>query len=129
MWILILLAEFETPTVFVGQAMILSDIVDALNFAAETVHALMKFFLIIASLLLSLAVGGAGSVVGVLLLWLIWEAFDLCMVFGGPMEGSCGYAFTFSLLPITVLVCFVVVTIFAFCKVYPWLARRRATPR
>lgn len=104
-------------------------IVGVLNVAAEAVPSLMKFFLIIASLLLSFAAGGAGSAVGALLLWLIWEVFNLCTVFGGPMEGGCGYAFLFFLLPITVLICFGAVAVFAFCKVYPWLARRWATPR
>lgn len=103
----------------------LSDIFGALNVAAKAVQALTKFFLIIGGLLLSLAVGSAGSLVGALLLWLIWEAFNLCAVFGGPMEGSCGYAFMFFLLPITVLICFVVVTVFTFYKVYPWLVRKR----
>lgn len=112
-----------------GPVVILSDIVGVLNFAAEAVQSLMKFFLIMGSLLLSLTVGVAGSVVGALLLWLVWEAFNLCTVFGGPMEGSCGYAYTFFLLPITALICLVAVTIFSFRKVYPWLVRRRATPR
>lgn len=102
----------------------LFDIFGILHFTAETVQAVTKFFMITASLLLSLVVGSAGSLVSALLLWLIWEAFDLCAVFGGPMEGSCGYAFTFFLLPITGLISFVVVTIFAFFRVYPWMTRR-----
>lgn len=90
----------------------------------------MRTFLIIAgSLLLSLAVAAIGAAVGVLALFLVWELFDICAAFGGPMEGSCGYAFMFFFMPITVLACLLFVTILAFRKIHPWMARRLGAPR
>lgn len=90
----------------------------------------MRSFLIItASLLVSLAAALVCSLAGILALFLVWESFDVCAAFGGPMAGSCGYAFTFFLAPITVLACLLFVTILAFRKIYPWLARRLGAPR
>lgn len=91
---------------------------------------LRRFILIPAvSLLASLAIAAAVAVAGVILLWLIWEIFGICAVFGGTMEGSCGYAFTFFFLPITVLTCLLSGTIIAFGRLHPWFARRLSAPR
>jgi hypothetical protein len=45
------------------------------------------------------------------------------------MEGSCGYAFMFFFMPITVLACLLFVTILAFRTIHPWMVRRLGAPR
>jgi hypothetical protein len=82
------------------------------------------FALVLGSLFLSLSIAVACAFLGVLALVLVWNAFDMCGEFGGTMEGSCGYAFSFFFMPITVLACLLFVTVLAFRKVHPWLVRR-----
>ncbi|HEU0231037.1 MAG TPA: hypothetical protein VFR20_10725 [Burkholderiaceae bacterium] len=82
------------------------------------------FVLVIASLLLSLLASIVAALGVALVFLLVWEAFDLCAAFGGPMEGSCGYAFSFFFMPIIVLSCLIFVTILAYRKIHPWLVRR-----